>query len=103
MCFLKIAGTDLRIRDMGCDGHDRGSIAMAVKQSIDEVQITWSATPRAYRHFAGHLSLCTRGKRCHFLMANRNPLNLVTDAERLSDAIERISYKPVNSLHIGSL
>src|SRR5438128_663661 len=49
MGLLEIIAADLVTRNMRSNGQDRHTTSMAVIQPIDQMQITWAATPGAYR------------------------------------------------------
>jgi hypothetical protein len=92
----------LRARNVGCDGYNGDAIAMAMKESINQVQIAGATTTGPHREFTCQLSLRAGGKSRDFFMSDGNPLDLVADAQRLGDAIERIAHQSVNALNIRS-
>ena len=92
MSLLKVTGTNLRAGNVRCDGDDGNAAAVAIKEPIYQVQIAGAATSSAHREFTCQLSLCACGERRDFLVPDGNPLDLVADAQRLRDAVERSSW-----------
>jgi secreted protein with Ig-like and vWFA domain len=88
---------------MGCNGHNGDAVAMAIKKSIDQVQIAGTTTSRAHRELACQLAFSAGRKRCDLLVTDGNPLDLFASAQRLCDAVERIAHQSVNALNVGSL
>jgi len=76
MGFLKISAPDLITGNLRRQGEHRNPAAMAVIESVDQMQIPRSATAGAYRKLAGEMSLCARGKRGRLFVPHVNPPNL---------------------------
>src|SRR3954469_22633223 len=91
ICLLEVSATDLITGYLCCDGYYRNAAAMAVIQSVDQVQIARSATAGAYRQASGEVSFRSRGKCCDFFMPRMYPLDLVLLADGVSDPVQRIA------------
>src|SRR5262249_41788046 len=77
MRLLKIAGSDLNRRDMRRNGKHGDTRAVAIEQSVDEMQVSGPATSRADGDVAGQMRLGTRGERGNLLVTHMYPLDLV--------------------------
>src|SRR5580698_7689528 len=97
--LLKIIAADLLAWNVGRNGHDRDAAAMAVVQSIDQMQVARPATSRANRKMSGQMGFRSRRERGGFLVSHRNPFDLVPLADRVGDSVEGISGQAVDVLH----
>jgi hypothetical protein len=59
MRLLKIAGADLRRRDLGGDGQHRHARAVAVEQTVDEMEIARPAAAGAHRELTREMGFAT--------------------------------------------
>src|SRR5215470_16056036 len=61
MRLLEIASADLGGGNLGGNREHRNPASVSVEQSIDEMQIAWSAGARTGSQFTGHLCVAGRG------------------------------------------
>ncbi len=99
--FLKIAAANFAAGDLSCDREHWNATAMAIIKTVDQMQIAWAATPRAYRQSSRQM--CFRAGReggCLFV-AHVNLLNLALPSNRVGNSVEGIAGNPVEPFHAG--
>jgi hypothetical protein len=74
--FLEIASADLCRRNVRGDDKDRHAGAVAIKQTIDEVQVAGSAAAGADRKIAGQMRLGSRRKGRDLFVPHVDPFDL---------------------------
>ena len=72
---------------MGGDGKHRNAAAVAVEQSVDQVQITGAAAAAADGKFAGQMGLRAGGEGGTFLMAHMDPFDGFQTPQRVGETI----------------
>jgi hypothetical protein len=65
---------------------------VGVEQAVDQMQVAGAATAGADRQLTGQMRLGTGGKGSGLFVAHVNPLNLFLTAQRVSKAIQRVTY-----------
>ena len=98
MRLLKVAGADLRRRDLRRDSENGHARTVAVEEAIDEVQVARPATAGAHGEFARQMRLRARRKSADLLMPDMDPLDLPLPADRVGQAIEAIADNSIDSL-----
>ena len=101
MRLLKIAATDFGGRNLRGDGEHRRAAAMRIEQAVDEMQIAGTARPRADRKLAGDLRFSRGGKGRDLLMPDVNPVDRLSLAQRVGEAVEAIADHAENALDAG--
>ena len=99
--LLKVCAADFVAWNLRGDGEHRNTAAVAVVESVDQVEISGTATAGANRQPAGKMSLSARGKSCCFFMAQMNPIQFSGGSDRLGNAVEGIAGDAVNPAHPG--
>src|ERR1700687_47783 len=99
MRLLEIIGAYLGAWNVGRNCENGHGASMAVKESVDEMKVAGTATPRADRELAGDVRIGARGKGRYFLVADVNPFDGFLSAYRLGDPIERIANYSIDSLN----
>src|SRR4030088_2304419 len=74
---------------------------MAVKQTVDEVQITRSTAAGAHCKRAGHVRLGTRCERGHLLVPDVHPLDLALPTQGVGQTVQTIADDSVYALDAG--
>ena len=90
MGLLEIAAADLGAGNLGGDREHRHAVAMAVEQTVDEMQVARPAAAGADRELAGHVRLGAGGERRHLLVAHVHPAD-AAGAQGFGEAVERIA------------
>ena len=98
MGFLEIARADFGGRNVGRDGQNRDARAVAVEQTINEVEIAGAATPGKDGKRAGEMRLgaCCKGR--HLLMADMDPFDLALAADRIGEPVQTVTNDAVDTL-----
>ncbi len=81
------------------NGKDRHAASMAIEETVDEMEVAWSAASGADGDLTGKVSLGARGKSSHFLMPYVEPVNLFVLADGVGEAIEGVARNAVDSFH----
>src|SRR5262249_43520271 len=98
MGFLEVAAADLARRNMGRDGEHRHARAMAGVQSVDEMQIAWSATSSAAGKTPRQMRLGAGCERADLLMSHVDPLDLALTANGVGQTVQAVADDPVDAL-----
>src|SRR5882672_3770173 len=99
MGFLKISGADLGRRDLRRNGKHRHARAMAVEQSVDEMQVSGPATARAHRELTGQMRLGARREGCHLLVPDMHPLDPTLAAQRVGQSVQAVADDAIDPLY----
>jgi hypothetical protein len=75
MSRLEIVNADFGARDMRRDRKNGYIVTLRIEQSIDEVEVAWSATAGADRKLSSEMRLGASGERGALFVANVNPLD----------------------------
>ncbi|MNZ65272.1 hypothetical protein D3C78_834590 [compost metagenome] len=88
MRFLKIAAADFARRNMCGNGQHRNVIAMAVEQTVYQMQITRPARSGANRQLACQLRFRACGKCRDFFMAGGHPFDGAHSVEAVAESVK---------------
>src|SRR5882757_841110 len=72
---------------------------MAVKQTVDQVQVARSAAAGADREFPRQMRLGARRKGRDLLMTDVNPLDLALSPQRIGEPVQAVADDAVDPLH----
>src|SRR5229473_5335023 len=86
---------------MSRDRHYRHARAVAVEQTIDEVQVARAATSGADRETARDMRVRAGGERGDFLVPDMQPLHAAMAAQCIGEAIEAVAYDSIDALDTG--
>jgi hypothetical protein len=75
---------------------------VAIKQAIDQMQITGSAAAGAHGQHPGQMRLPSGSESCNLLVPDRHPFDPVLPAHGISKAIEAVADDSVDPLHTRS-
>src|ERR1700722_19364333 len=98
--LLKIPTPDFRARNLGRDRQHGDAAALAIVKAVDQVHVPRPTASGAYRQLAGKVLLCAGRERACLFIAHTNPFDVLADADRIRDAIERIARNSVNALNL---
>ncbi len=101
MRLLKIAAADFGGRDLRGNRQHRRAAAVRIEQAVDEMQVTRPARPRAHRKLAGDLRLARGGKGRDLFMPDVNPVDRLSLAQRVGEAVEAIADHAEDALDAG--
>src|SRR5262244_4465629 len=96
--LLEIARADFRRRDLGGDCEHRQARAVAVEETVDEMQVAGPAAAGADRKLTGEMGFARGGKRCDLLVPDMNPFDLALMAQRVGQPVETVADDAVNAL-----
>jgi len=82
-------------RQHGC------AASVRVVQALGQVGVAGSAAAGADRQPAGELRLRRSGERCGLLVADMNPLNALSSADRVHDGVEAVADDAVHAVDPG--
>jgi hypothetical protein len=103
MRFLEIRAADLLARDVRGDRQHRHATAVGVEQAVDQMQVAGPAAGRADRQLSRHRRLAGGSERRRLLVAHVLPRDLAVAAQRVGEAVDRVSRQPVHPAHAGRL
>jgi hypothetical protein len=99
--FLKVAAPDFARRDLSRYCQHRSAAAVRVEQTIDEVKVAGPARAGAYRKSARDLRLARSGEGGHFLVSDVDPLDRLSFAQRLSQAVQAVADHTEDARYSG--
>src|SRR5579863_3459450 len=99
MGLLEIIAADFRAGNLGGNRQNRNARAMTVEQSVNQMQISRTATSRAHRQLASQVSIRACGKRRRFFMPGMDPGDIASLSQRLRDSIEAVPNDAVDAAH----
>jgi len=101
MGFLEIARADLGRGNVSRDRHHRHPRAVAVEQTIDQVQVAGTATSGADRETTCDMRIRAGRERGDFLVPDMQPLNAAMAAQGIGEAIEAVAHDSIDTLDTG--
>ena len=87
VCFLEIAGADLRRGDLRGNAEDGHARSMTIEKTVDEMEIAWSAAACADGKFASQMRLGARCKSGDLFMPDMDPLDFGLLAKRVGEPV----------------
>jgi len=101
--FLEIAATNFRRWDLGGDGENWNTRAMAIEQAIDQMKVARPAAPGANCKFACEMGLsASREGRCLF-MPGVDPFDVLANPQRLGQSVQAVAYDAIDATHARSV
>ena len=101
MRLLKIAAADFGRRNLRGDGEHRRAAAVRIEQAVDEMQVARAARPSADRKLARDLRFARGGKGGDLFMPDVNPVDRLSLAQRVGEAIEAVADDAEDALDAG--
>ena len=74
---------------------------MRVKKAVDQVQVSWAATPGTGCELATQLGLRACGERGCFLVPDMDPLQLAVSAHCVGNRVQAVAYDAIHPLDPG--
>ena len=102
MRFLEVGAADLGARDLGGDRQHRHAAAVAVEQSVDQMQVAGAAASGADGELAGEMCLGAGGKGGGLLVPHMDPVDLLLLAQRIGETVQRIADHAIDAPHAGN-
>src|SRR3984885_5106911 len=100
MRLLEEVRTDLRGGDLRRDRHHRHARALAVEETVDEMQVTGPAAAGADREASGDMGVGARCEGCDLFVADVRPLDPAAPANGVRKAVEALAHDAVDALHV---
>ncbi len=97
--FLKIAAADFSAWNLRSYGENRNTATVTVVEPVDQMQVTGTATAGADSQLSREMRFRASGKRRRLLMSHVNPARVLSPANCIRDAVERVACEAVNSLN----
>src|SRR5258705_13270434 len=98
MGSMECARADLGRRNGSRARHYRHARAVAVEQTIDQVQVARTATSGADRETTCDMRIRASRERGDFLVPDMQPLNAAMAPQRIGEAIEAVAHDSINTL-----
>jgi hypothetical protein len=99
MSLLEIVRTDLHGRDLRRDRHHGNARALAVEETVDEMEVTGAAAAGADREVAGNMRLGAGGEGGDLFVAHVQPFDAAAPANGVGEAVQTIADDAVDALH----
>src|SRR5665811_1093612 len=98
MGFLKISASDFTAWNLCGNRQNGDTTAMAIVETIDQMQVPRSAASGADCQIPGQMSFRSRRERGGFFVSHGNPLDVVSCADRVGNPVEGVSGQTVDPL-----
>jgi hypothetical protein len=95
---LKIIDADFRTRDVRGDGEHGNAAALAVEESVDEVQIAGTAAAGTDGEFTRQMRFSPRREGRALFVAHVYPLDRLEPPQGIGEAVERVAHDAINAL-----
>jgi hypothetical protein len=69
---------------------------VAIVKAINQVKISRTATPGAHPQASRQVRFCAGGKSCRFLVSYMDPFKILSDANRVGDAVKGVARKTID-------
>ena len=99
--LLKIFRTEFSGRNRRSDGDYRCPGTVRVIQTVDKMNVSWSATSRAASRTAGQLCFCSSGIRSCLFVAHMYPFYLIVFSDCFVYLIQTVACYGVNAFNSG--
>src|ERR1700757_792922 len=99
--LLKIPAANLSARNLCGDGEDWNAAALAVVEAVNQMHVAGTATSGTYRQLASEMGLGAGCERRCLLVSYPNPANVLSNANRIRNSVERIAGNPIDPLDTG--
>ena len=101
MGLLEIAAANLAGWNVGGNRQHRDMVAVTVKQTVDQMQVTRSAGTSADRQFAGQLRLRAGGESGNLFVPGGHPVDGAHAVQAIAQSIEGIAGDAPDTFHAG--
>ena len=99
MRLLEEVRADLGRGDLRRDRHHRHAGALAVEETVDEMQIARAAAAGADGEVARDMRVGAGGEGGHFFVAHVQPLHAAAPAHGVGEAVQTVADDAVDALH----
>ena len=86
---------------MGGNRQHRHVVTVAVKQTVDQMQVTWPARACTHGQFTGELRFGSRGKCGDLFMAGRHPFNGFHFVKAVAQSVQGIAGYAPDTFHVS--
>src|SRR6476660_1805834 len=99
--LLKISAANFPARNLGGNGEDGNAAALTVVEAINQVHIPGATTSGTYRQLTSEMGLGAGGESgCH-LVSYTKPANVLSNANRICNSVERVAWDSIDPLDTG--
>src|SRR6266852_4194940 len=99
--LLKISTANFPARNLCGDGEDWNAAALTVVEAINQVHIPRATASGTYCQLASEMGLGAGGERRCLLVSYTNPANVLSNANRICNSVERIAGDSIDPLDTG--
>src|SRR5882724_11081324 len=99
--LLKISTANFLDRNLCGDGEDWNAAALTVVEAINQMQIPRATTSGTYRQLASEMGLGAGGERRCLLVSYTNPANVLSNANRICNSVERVAGDSIDPFDTG--
>jgi hypothetical protein len=97
--LLKISAANFSARNLCGNGEDWDAAALAVVEAINQMHIPGATTSGTYRQLASEMGFGSGGERCCLLVSYTNPANVLSNADRICNSVERVAGDSIDAFH----
>jgi hypothetical protein len=99
--LLKISAANFPARNLCGNGEDGNAAALTVVEAINQMHIPRATASGTYCQLASEMGLGAGGERRYLLVPYTNPANVLSNANRICNSVERVAGDSIDSLDTG--
>ncbi len=99
--LLKISAANFPARNLCGNSEDWNAAALTVVEAINQMHIPRATTSGTYRQLASEMGLGSGGERRYLLVSYTNPANVLSNANRICNSVERVAGHSIDPLDTG--
>src|SRR4029077_1366226 len=99
--LLKISTANFLARNLGGDGEDGNAAALTIVEAVNQMHVAGATTSGTYCQLASEMGLGADGERRCLLVSYTNPANVLSNANRIGNSVERVAGDSIDPLDTG--
>src|ERR1700757_4278450 len=97
--LLKISTANFSARNLCGDGEDWNAAALTVVEAVNQMHVAGATTSGTYCQLASEMGLGVGCERRCLLVSYPNPANVLSNANRICNSVERIAGDSIDPFH----
>src|SRR6266478_7990409 len=99
--LLKISTANFPTRNLCSNSEDGDAAALTVVEAINQMHVAGATTSGTYRQLASEMGLGAGGERRCLLVSYTNPANVLSNANRICNSVERVAGDSIDPFDTG--
>src|SRR4029077_15168240 len=99
--LLKISAANFPAGNLGGNGEDGNAVALTVVEAINQMHIPRATASGTYCQLASEMGLGAGGESRCLLVSYPHPANVLSNANRICNSVERVAWDSIDPLDTG--